>query len=126
MGTEKSHARVLIAHPWSMRQGAARTSHFWSRRQEAGETRDRCPTQRLYVDRRLIMSLSTTRKPMDHKGGPPSVFTGPDIDAQRDLQDAELNRGLDSPAGLCALTANQTGARRKTPQSDQDDQESCR
>src|SRR6218665_2426136 len=36
--------------------------------------------------------------------GPPSVFTGPDIDAQRDLQDAELNRGLDSPAGLCALT----------------------
>src|SRR6218665_294375 len=46
--------------------------------------------------------------------GLPSVFTGPDIDAQRDLQDAKLNRGLDSPAGLCALTANQIVAWRKT------------
>src|SRR6218665_848718 len=43
--------------------------------------------------------------------GPPSVFTGPDIDAQRDLQDAELDRGLDSPAGQClsgSVTETQT------------------
>src|SRR6218665_2317823 len=130
MGTEKSHARVLIAYPLSIRQGTARTSHFWSRRQGARATRGPCLTQRQYVDRRLTMSLSTTREPMDlsfatyAKG--PSMVKGEEIDAQRDLQDAELNRGLDSPAGLCALTANQTSPWRKTPQSDQNDQESCR
>src|SRR6218665_3623169 len=41
------------------------------------------------------------------QSSPPSMCTGPDIDAQGDLQDAELIRGVDSSAGLCAFTANQ-------------------
>src|SRR6218665_2923853 len=78
MGLEKSHARVLIVLHWSRRQGAAVTSHLWSRtsrqqragktfklwrrQQGARESRDRCGTQRQWVDRRLIMPRSITRR----------------------------------------------------------------